>query len=256
MNKHFKKVLAVLKTKGKALGFSKSEMKRIAAKVADKLELDDDASDDDVQSAVEDAVDEAIELLEFSQSAAQRAISNYKKKHNISDDDDDDPDDGDDLDDDPDANKGGKKSRQQRQKSNNKSNDDNDVDDAPAWAKSLMASMEKMGERVSSLEKGNTSESRRAKLQAILKDTGKYGERKLKEFDRIKDTFKDEDDFEDYLDEVSEDLEAYNQERADEGLSKLGVPGASTPHKKNKDDEGDEPEKLSDEEIEDLANEF
>lgn len=257
MNKHFKKVLTVLKTKAKQLGFSYQELKSVAAKIANNLELEDDASDEDVNSAIENAVDDAMEFLSVSQSAAQRAIANYKAKHNVSDDDDDDADGGEGDDDDTsnDSNgKKGKKNRQQRQSS--KSDEDTDDNNsAPAWAKSLTDAIKSLGDKVSSLERGKVSDGRRIKLQELLKDTGKFGERKLKDFDRIADTFKDDEDFDQYFDEVSEDLDAYNQERADAGLSKLGKPGAGSPHNKG----GDEPEKpaeLTDEELDALADQL
>ena len=93
MNKHFKKVLSVLRTKAKALGLNYKELKGVAAKIADNLELDDEASEEDVNSAIEESVDDAMSFLSVSQSAAQRAIANYKAKHNISDDDADDDED-------------------------------------------------------------------------------------------------------------------------------------------------------------------
>lgn len=257
MNKHFKKVLTVLKTKAKQLGFSYQELKSVAAKIADNLELEDDASDEDVNSAIENAVDDAMEFLSVSQSAAQRAIANYKAKHNVPDDDDDDADGGDGDDDDTsnDGNgKKGKKNRQQRQ-SPKSDEDTDDNNSTPAWAKSLTDAIKSLGDKVSSLERGKVSDGRRIKLQELLKDTGKFGERKLKDFDRIADTFKDDEEFDQYFDEVSEDLDAYNQERADAGLSKLGKPGAGSPHNKG----GDEPEKpaeLTDEELDALADQL
>ena len=257
MNKHFKKVLTVLKTKAKQLGFSYQELKSVAAKIADNLELEDDASDEDVNSAIENAVDDAMEFLSVSQSAAQRAIATYKAKHNVPDDDDDD-DDGGDGDDDDTSNDGngkkGKKNRQQRQ-SPKSDEDTDDNNSTPAWAKSLTDAIKSLGDKVSSLERGKVSDGRRIKLQELLKDTGKFGERKLKDFDRIADTFKDDEEFDQYFDEVSEDLDAYNQERADAGLSKLGKPGAGSPHNKG----GDEPEKpaeLTDEELDALADQL
>lgn len=260
MNKRTRKVLTLLKTKAKQLGFNRNELKGIAAKIADNLDLADDASDEDEDSAIDEAVDDAMELLGYSQSAAQRAISNFKKKHNVSDDDDDVDDDEEDDDDQTQPSKKNKSGQRKGNKKSTKSKDDADDDednDTPAWAKGLISSMEKMSERVSSLEKGNVSKSRKARLEEVLKDTGNFGKRRLKEFDRIKDTFKDDDEFEEYLDEITEDLENYNQERADEGLGKVGAPGASTPNKKDKTPIKDEDAKpLDEKEIEALVDEF
>lgn len=261
MNKRTRKVLTLLKTKAKQLGFNRNELKGIAAKIADNLDLADDASDEDEDSAIDEAVDDAMELLGYSQSAAQRAISNFKKKHNVSDDDDDVDDDEENGDD---QTQTSKKNKSAQSNGNNKSTkskgeeaNEDESDDTPAWAKGLISSFEKVSERVSALEKGNVSKSRKAKLEEVLKDTGNFGKRRLKEFDRIKDTFKDEDDFNDYLDEITEDLENYNQERADEGLGKVGAPGASTPNKKEKTPSKDEDVKpLDEKEIDALVDEF
>ena len=260
MNKRTRKVLNILKTKAKQLGFSRSELKGIAAKIADNLDLADDASDEDENSAIDDSVDDAMELLVYSQSAAQRAISNYKKKHNVSDDDDVD----DDEENDDDQTQTSKKNKSAQSKGNNKSTkskgeeaNEDESDDTPAWAKGLISSFEKVSERVSALEKGNVSKSRKARLEEVLKDTGNFGKRRLKEFDRIKDTFKNDDEFEEYLDEITEDLENYNQERADEGLAKVGAPGASTTGKKDiTPSKEDDTNPLDDKEIEALVDEF
>lgn len=260
MNKRTRKVLTILKTKAKQLGFSRSELKGIAAKIADNLDLADDASDEDEDSAIEEKVDDAMELLGYSQSAAQRAISNYKKKHNVSDDDDVD----DDEEDDDDQTQPSKKNKSGQRKGNKKSTkskdedaDDDEGDDTPAWAKGLISSFEKVSERVSALEKGNVSKSRKARLEEVLKDTGNFGKRRLREFDRIKDTFKNDDEFEDYLDEIAEDLENYNQERADEGLGKVGAPGASTTNKKDiTPSKEDDAKPLDEKEIDALVDEF
>ena len=257
MNKHFKKVLSVLKTKGKQLGFSYQELKGVAAKIADNLELEDDASDEDVASAVENAVDDAMEFLSVSQSAAQRAIANYKAKHNISDDDDDDGADGGAGDDDTSNDGGGKKKkgRQNRESKSDEDSDDDGQEKTPAWAKSLTDAITALGNKVSSLEQGKVADGRRVKLQGLLKDTGKFGERKLKEFNRIADTFKTEQEFDEYFDEVSEDLDEYNQERADIGLSKLGKPGAGSPGNKGGED-ADKPKELTDEELDAIADQL
>ena len=264
MNKHFQKVLKKLKTSKdvKALGFSRSEIKGIAAKIADNLDVEDDASDEDVDGAIDEAIEKATELLKYGQISAQRTIAKYRQEHDQQEDDDDDnePDDSANDDDDLDGDEGKagrkKNSQQRRAKSKKEKNDDNDA--TPAWARSLADSVNKLSDEVSKLKQGNVSNGRRAKLQSILKDTGKFGERRLREFDRIASTFKSEDDFQDYLDEVTEDLESYNQERADAGLKKLGPSEAGTAgtHKKDDSDGDDKPKQLTDKELDDLADQF
>lgn len=88
------------------------------------------------------------------------------------------------------------------------------------------------------------TDGRRAKLKALLKDKGTFGKSVLKSFDRMK--FENESEFDDFYDGVVEDLAAIDQERANEGLGKLGAP-TGPEHKK------DVPEVLKDDEIEALA---
>lgn len=246
MNKHFRKVLTVLKTKAKDLGFSRDELKSVAAKIADNLDLNDDSSDEDISSAIDDAVDTAMDFLTVSQSAAQRVISNYRKKHNVPQDQDDDDADGGE----PQAPADGKGEGTPPKKSKE--------EEPPEWAKSILDSVSKLTERVSSVERTATSKGRRAQIEEALRDTGRYGERRLKEFDRVKDTFKSDEEFSEYLDEVRDDLEAYNQERADEGLAKLGIPGVAATGKTVAvpSAEEEEAKPLSADEIDLLAKEF
>ena len=98
MNKYYKKVLEALKTNRdiKALGFSRKELKGVAANVANKLQLKDDATDEEVSEGISDAIDDVLPLLQLAQSAADRQVSDYKNAHPAPDDDDepdDEPDD-------------------------------------------------------------------------------------------------------------------------------------------------------------------
>lgn len=247
MNRHFRKVLEVLKTRKeiKALGFSRKEIKGIAAKVADKLDLEDDASDEDVTKAIDEEVNAAIDVLQFAQSAADRRFQQYKDSLGADDDDDDDDDD---QDDEPVTPKGRKSPSSKKGKGKG---DDDDTSIAAQLAKALSPLTETLNSlkgQVEELKSGKTADSRKSRLEAIVKDTGKFGERTMKSFARM--SFKTEDEFEDYLDEVEADLEAENQERADKGLETLSKPAGAVPGKKvvPTDDEV-----MSDEEVKELA---
>ena len=107
-----------------------------------------------------------------------------------------------------------------------------------------------MQSEITALKSGKTADSRRAKIESLLKNTGKFGERTLKAFNRM--SFKNDEEFEDYVEEIEADLEAENQERANRGLEKLGAPAVSggaleTRSKKNDD------EMMSDDEVKELA---
>lgn len=238
MNKHYRKVLDSLKTNKdiKALGFSRKELKGIAANVADKLQLEDEATDEDVSEAISNAIDDILPLLKLTQSAVDRQVQEYRRSN-----DDDEPDDGDD--DEPDE-----PTRQSPSKKNRKSKKDGDDDNS-----ATLAAITKLAEAVTALQgdvtalkSGNTTNSRRAKIEKLLANTGKFGERKLKSFSRL--SFKDDDDFEDYLDELKEEIEEVNQERSDKGLEKLGnIPAPDNKQNKKED------ELMSDDDVKKLA---
>lgn len=241
MNKYYKKVLEVLKTNKdiKALGFSRKEIRSVAANVADKLNLKDEATDEEVGEAIDDAVDAVMPLLKLSQSVADRQVQNYKDAHPGKD--ADDPDDDDDNDDEPAHASPSKKGKK------NTKDDNDDVNSALlASIKALTESVSGMKDEIALLKSGKVADSRRAKVEKLLKDTGKFGERMLKAYSRM--TFKDDDEFDDYLEELKEDIEAVNQERADKGLEKLGVPPATNIKKKP-----GEKELMSDDEVKELA---
>jgi hypothetical protein len=243
MNKYFKKVLEVLKTRKeiKALGFSRKEVKGIAAKIADKLDLEEDASEEDVTKAVDDEIDSALSMLQFAQTVADRRIQEYRNAHpNLDDDDDDNDDDDDDPDfssshNSPSAKKGKGKGKNQSA--------------VEKMLGELNATISGLKTEISELKQGNTANSRKAKLEALVKDTGKFGERTLKSFARM--SFKDDEEFEAFLDEVQEDLDAENKERAEKGLDKLGTPPAV--RSKGVDVVKQEDELMSDDEVKELA---
>lgn len=248
MKKHFRKVLEALKTSKdvKALGFSRRELKGVAAKIADKLdsEIKEDATDDEIQEAVDDAIDAVIPFLQFSQVVSERRVQSYKEAHHTKDEADDDDDD----DDDP-VNQSNRKS--QSSKKVRTSEDDGGEENQLAKAlKPLMDKLDGMQSEITALKSGNTANSRKSKLEKLLKGTGKFGERTLKAFNRM--SFKDDEEFEDFYEEVESDLESENQERANQGLEKLGAPDAFAGEANKRGNKNDE-ELMSDDEVKELA---
>lgn len=247
MKKHFKKVLEALKTSKdiKALGFSRRELKGVAAKIADKLdsEIKEDASDEEVQEIVDEAIDAALPFLQFSQTVLDSRVQAYKNAHPSREDDDDEDDDEDEP--------GSRKNRKSRVPKNKKEGNEGD-DDSP-FAKALKQVMDKldgMQSEITELKSGKTTEGRKNKLEKLLKGTGKFGERTLKAFNRM--SFEDDDEFEDFYDEVEADLEAENQERANRGLERLGAPDATAGAANNRSPKNDN-EMMSDDEVKELA---
>lgn len=227
-------ILKSLKTKAKAFGFNKKELESIADAVSDNLELAEDASDEDVNAAIETAVDAVLPFLKVSQSAASRAIQAYKDAHPVEDNDSDDGDDENAL-----ATKPVKSSLKKGSKEQTTTEDE-----TPAWAQRLF-------DRLDKIEGEKTTDKRQSKLQKLLENTGSFGKRTMKAFARMK--FENDEEFEEYLEEVQSDLDELNQERANDGLSKLGsVP----PAKGAKTDKEKEVELMSDDELDKLAKEF
>lgn len=230
-------VLLRLKPKVKAFGFNKKELMSVAAKIADNLTSEDDASDEDVNAEIDTQIDAVLPYLQVSQSFANRVIEENRKKNG----DDDETDDDDDDEPSNPAN---------RQPGSNKKNPKNKGknDDAPEWAKGMMQTIETLTGKISALEGEKLTTSRKAKLEALLKDAGTFGTRTLKSFNKM--NFENDEEFEEFLSEVEEDLKTYNQERADAGLSTMGAPPAAGGGKPK------ESEVITDSQLKELVDSF
>lgn len=229
----------MLKPKVKQFGFNKKEIQGIAANIADNLTFTDDASDEDVNAEIEEKIDAVLPYLQVSQSYANRLVEDARKKN-----------DDDETDDDDDENSSHHNMNRQPGSKSNKNNKGGN-NDAPAWAKSLLDTVETLRGEISTLKVEKVATSRKSKLAELLKDSGSFGSRILKSFDRMK--FETDEEFDDFYSEVEEDLKAYNQERADAGLANMGNPPATGGKGKGT---GKEDEVISDEEIEAIANSF
>ena len=96
MKKKTKQVLSILKPKCKALGFNSSELEGIAADIADNLELDEEASEEDINEKISAEVDSVVPYLKIAQKASNRVIQNYKNNKSNDDDDNNNDDEADD----------------------------------------------------------------------------------------------------------------------------------------------------------------
>lgn len=219
-------ILKALKPKVKAFGFNKKELQGIAAKIADDLTSNDDASEEDVNAEIEKNIDAVLPIIAFGQSYANRVI-NAAKKNEVDDEDDNDD-----------------KSTSSKSKSpaGKKSNE------IPEWAQAIVDSNAALKAEIAGLKGERVADSRKGKLEKLLANTGTFGTRTLKSFAKMK--FDSDEDFDDFYAEVEDDLKALNQERANAGLSNLGVPGTGVGDGKKPK----EPEVLSDDDIKALAN--
>lgn len=226
-----------LKPKMKALGFNRKELQGIAANIADNLTSAEDASDEEINAEIDAKIDAVIPFLQVGQSYANRLLEDARRNNN----EDNEPD----GDDDNPVHKGDKRQTGSKSKTNKEENED-----APAWAKGLLETVETLRGEISTLKGEKIATTRKSKLADLLKDSGSFGSRILKSFDRMK--FETDEEFDEFYSEVEEDLKAYNQECADAGLATLGNPPAAGGGK----GAGKEDEPFSDKDIEDMANSF
>lgn len=225
MKKKTKQVLSILKPKCKALGFNLEELEGIAADIADNLELDEEASEEEINEKISSEVEAVIPYLKIAQKASNRVIQNSKNNKN------------------PESNDNGTNAGQDGV------NQEKEEEKVPVWAQAIITQQKAIQTELTGLKSERETDGRRSKLKALLKDTGTFGKSTLKNFDKIK--FENEADFEEFYDGVVEDLATLNQERANAGLAKLGATAATSGNKKEK--EGDKPEVISEKEIEELA---
>jgi hypothetical protein len=211
-------VFEILKPKAKDLGFNKNELKGIAAKIADNLTSAEDATDEDVKQEITTAVDNLLPFLQLSQSQANRILDEWKKSH-PTEDGDDDPEPPT-----PPAKKPGK------------------TDDETT--KKLMDAIAALTSEVKALKDGKTSDNRRDKLAKAVEEIkdSEFAKQTLKSFARM--SFKDEEDFEEYLSDITEGVKAEIKAQTTKGVE-LTPPGTSQKPPK---------EVLSDDEIKGLAD--
>ena len=225
-----KKIMNRLKPKVKAFGFDPELVERFAAQIAKKLNLDEEASEEDVNTAIDNEIEVVLPLMPVVQSYTSRRINDALKKNGNGSDNDEDEEDGEEI-----------SSSKQTGKSKTKSRKPTD-DEEPKWFKTYRETMEK---KFADLEGARTTETRKGKLEKLLKDSGTFGKQIIKGFSKMK--FDTDEEFDEYFSEVEEDLNAYNQELADKGL------GGTPPGAGNGGKGGSELPEITDAEIDEIV---
>lgn len=187
-----------LKPKARAFGFNKDELMGVAVNIANNLQFEEDALEDEINAEIDKQVDAVIPFLQLAQTNANRVIEKTRKEL-LPQGAVEDP------------------SKTNPVKTETKT----DPDEMPAWAKALIESNKALTEKVASMQGEKTLNARQARLETILKDTGTFGTRTLKSFAKM--SFDTDEEFDDFVAEVESDLKSYNQERANAGLQTLGV---------------------------------
>lgn len=188
------KVFKRLKPKSASLGFNKKELWGIAEQISDNSDLEDDASDEDIDAEI----DAVLPYLKVGQQQANRVVNAKKTTPTITGDEDEDDD----------STATGPQQKQTK-----------GSDEEPSWFKSFREQQEV---RMAALEGEKVISSRKSKLEELLKESGDFGKRELKRFSRMK--FESDDEFDEYFSEVEEDLESHSQEQGNEALETLVKP--------------------------------
>lgn len=175
------RILQALKPKAASFGFNKEELESAANAMADNFHsANEEATDEEINGAI----DGIIPILRLAQSQSTRVIAKAKD----------------------DAAKAAQQKQEQNGGGKNEHGDEIEL---------LKNRLNEMDERYNSLMAERTSDSRRKRVEDILKDSGSFGTRAIKDFNRA--TFQSEDDFNSYLEELKADKEAYLRETASAG---------------------------------------
>lgn len=213
------KVLDALKIKAYDLGFSEEELGKVADKIVNGNEVPDDADDAKINEVVNNSIDSVIDYLSLAQAASQRIISKYKKRQE------------------EEAEKKEKEKEKpvgtKTEPTTKKNPENEEEDDVKSLLKGLAKKIDdfetKTNERFEKINTANIAETRLDRIKSALKDSGDFGEKTLRDFKRM--SFADDDDFNSYLKEISDDAQAYITKTSQEGLR--NTPPKSNPNKKD-----------------------
>lgn len=181
----------MLKTRASSLGFNREELLGVADIISNNHALTDDSTEEEVNAQIE----AVLPFLQVGQKHASRLSREAKNLPN------------------PDAGNGGKAPSVTAPQLET---------DEPAWFRAYREAQEA---RFEALESQKQAESREARLQELLKDAGAYGRTILSSAKRM--NFSNEEDFSEWLTQVSEDLQSYRQEQSDNVLGGNAKPNGS-----------------------------
>ena len=183
------KVLQTLKPKVASLGFTKEELESVVESISGTLQ--EDATDEQINAQV----DAVIPYLKLSQSAVTRIV-NAKKKE-------DTPPKA------PDVSKTTKETEE-------------GAEPEDKFAK-LLKVIEAQNEKIDALVNKDVTASRRQTYAAMLKDLPEAIQKtKLKDFDRM--SFKDQDDYDTFVQEAEADIPVIKQAIANSDLAEMDQP--------------------------------
>ncbi|WP_443945595.1 hypothetical protein ACJVDH_00355 [Pedobacter sp. AW1-32] len=181
------KLIALLKTSFANKGFNAKELEALADLVIGQNTLTDESTDEDLTTAVTAAKPTA----DFVQSVASRQVSDVKKPTKV-----DEP-----------ANPANPVKPAEPTK----------TDDMPEWAKGLVTSIGSLTQGLAAINAEKVGNTRREQYAKTLEGTSEaFKTKALKDFDRM--AFKDDEDFNSYLADATEDAKSFIQDEANGGL--------------------------------------
>ena len=153
-----------MRTKTKAIGLNRKELEGLALKIDKNLQLEEDASDEEVDVAIEEAIDAALPFLEVSQSVAQRSIQSALQRRRSQDEDDADDDDADDDNNEEDGNGDRNASRQGKGgKNNRKKNNDSEDSEIMKFLREQSDTIKALKTQIEDMQGDRVKESRKTK---------------------------------------------------------------------------------------------
>lgn len=175
------KILALLKTKYKNLGFDAKALDGVAEYLSKTVTEED---------KVDEAVTGAFDLLKVFQAEADRrtlaAVEKAKKEKTGGD-------------------------------SEKKDDEPAKDDDTPSWAKKLIQDNQALAEKVLAMEQGKSTDTRKQQLEKELeKAPESFRKVATKNFERL--TFKDDEDFNTFLTDLKTDAAEFETKVAQTGL--------------------------------------
>lgn len=182
------KVLQALKPKVASLGFTKEELEGVATQLAENIQ------EDATEEQIAEKVDSVIPYLKLSQSAVTRIV-NAKKKDE----------------------------KQPKAPEVSKTTETEEGADPEDKFEKLLKVIEALNAKIDALVNKDVTETRRSLYASKLKELPEVEQKsRLRLFDRM--TFKDNDDFEQFISETEEETAELVKEFSKREVSAMGKP--------------------------------
>lgn len=182
------KVLQALKPKVASLGFTKEELEGVATQLAENIQ------EDATEEQIAEKVDSVIPYLKLSQSAVTRIV-NAKKKDE----------------------------KQPKAPEVSKTTETEEGADPEDKFEKLLKVIEAQNAKIDALVNKDVTETRRSLYASKLKELPEVEQKsRLRLFDRM--TFKDNDDFEQFISETEEETAELVKEFSEREVSAMGKP--------------------------------